>query len=74
MKEQFVVEQHESALIVDGLESSRPMTREVSSQSQLDGIGDSITYAKGASIVRMMNFMFGTNIFESALRDYLRNK
>jgi len=74
MKEQFVVEQHESALIADGLESSRPMTREVSNQSQLEGIGDSITYAKGASIVRMMSLMFGTNVSELALRDYIHNK
>lgn len=74
MREQFVVEQHESALIADGFESSRPMTREVSSQSQIEGIGDSITYAKGASIVRMMNLTFGTNVFKPALRDYLNNK
>lgn len=74
MKEQFVVEQHESALTIDSFESSRPMTREVSSQSQIGGMGDSITYAKGASIVRMMNLMFGTSVFELALRDYLHNK
>lgn len=74
MNEQFVVEQHESALIADGLESSRPMTREVSSQSQIKGMGDSITYAKGASIVRMMNLIFETDVFELALRDYLRDK
>lgn len=74
MREQFVVEQHQSALIADGFESSRPMTREVFSQSQIGGMGDSITYAKGASIVRMMNFTFGANVFERALRDYLSNK
>lgn len=74
MKEQFVVEQHQSALIVDGFESSLPMTRNVSSQSEIGGMGDSITYSKGASIVRMMNLTFGTNLFNSALREYLKNK
>ncbi|XP_011260493.3 aminopeptidase N-like [Camponotus floridanus] len=73
MKEQFVVEQHESALIADGLDSSQSMTREVSNQSQLEGIADPVTYAKAASIVRMMSLMFGTNVFELALRDYLHN-
>ncbi|GAB1862314.1 Aminopeptidase N [Camponotus japonicus] len=73
MKEQFVVEQHESALIADGFDSSQSMTREVSNQSQLEGIGDPVTYAKAASIVRMMSFMFGTNVFELALRDYIHN-
>jgi len=74
MKEQFLVEQHQSALIADSLESSLPMTREVSSKSQVAGIGDTITYNKGASILRMINFLFGTNIFENALRIYIQNK
>ncbi|XP_012230687.2 putative aminopeptidase-2 [Linepithema humile] len=73
MKEQFVVEQHQSALIVDGLESSLPMTRNVSTQSEIGKMGDSITYSKGASIVRMMDLTFGTNLFNSALREYLEN-
>jgi len=74
MKEQFVVEQHQSALAADGLESSFPMTREVSNKSQIAGIADTITYNKGASILRMINLLFGTNIFENALRIYIQNK
>ncbi|XP_032687648.1 putative aminopeptidase-2 [Odontomachus brunneus] len=75
MKEQFVVDEHQAALIADSFESSQPMTRKVSSQSQIGGMGDTITYSKGASIVRMMNFIFGNNAFKSALRDYLsKNK
>jgi len=69
-----VIEQHQSALIVDSFESSPPMTRNVSSQSEIGEMADSITYAKGASIVRMMNLTFGTNLFISALREYLENK
>ncbi|XP_011705871.1 PREDICTED: aminopeptidase M1-like [Wasmannia auropunctata] len=74
MNEQFVVEQHQSALIVDGVESSLPMTRVVSSKSQIAGAGDTITYNKGASIVRMMSLIFGTEIFNNALRSYIENK
>ncbi|XP_071652134.1 uncharacterized protein [Temnothorax longispinosus] len=73
MEDQFVVEQHQSALIADGLESSLPMTREVSSKSHVAGIADTITYNKGASIVRMMNLVFGNNVFEDALRSYIQN-
>ncbi|KAL0111090.1 hypothetical protein PUN28_012804 [Cardiocondyla obscurior] len=73
MAEQFVVEQHQSALIVDGLESSLPMTREVSNKLQLEGIADTITYNKGASIVRMMSLVFGTDTFENVLRRYIEN-
>lgn len=74
MKEQFVIDEHQAALIADSFESSQPMTREVSSQSQIGGMGDLITYSKGASIVRMMSFIFGNNVFKSALRDYLSKK
>ncbi|KAG7211600.1 hypothetical protein KM043_010856 [Ampulex compressa] len=73
MKEQFLVDQHQSALGIDGIESSQPMTRNVSSQSQIGGMGDSITYSKGASIVRMMNLVFGSDVFHPALRNYLAN-
>ncbi|XP_011870129.1 PREDICTED: uncharacterized protein LOC105563274 [Vollenhovia emeryi] len=73
MKEQFVVEQHQTALIADGLESSLPMTRDVFNKSQIAGIGDTITYNKGASIVRMMSLLFGPEIFENALRRYIQN-
>lgn len=74
MGDQFVVEQHQSALIADGFETSLPMTREgVSSKSQIAGMGDTITYNKGASIVRMMNLLFGES-FEAALRAYIQQK
>jgi len=69
-----VVEQYQSALIVDGLESSLPMTRNASSQSEIGEMADVITYAKGASIVRMMDLTFGSDLFNSALREYLKNK
>ncbi|XP_076675141.1 uncharacterized protein LOC143372620 isoform X2 [Andrena cerasifolii] len=73
MEEQFVVEQHQTALAADGLETSMPMTRNVSNSEQLGGIGDTITYNKGASIVRMMNLTFGRDIFKAGLQNYLEN-
>lgn len=74
MEEQFVVEQHQAALKTDSFTSSRPMTREVVTPSQIATVGDAITYAKGASIVRMMGFIFGNDVFKHALQDYLKNK
>ncbi|KYN14240.1 Aminopeptidase N [Trachymyrmex cornetzi] len=73
MTEQFVIDQHQPALIADGLESSLPMTRDVFSTSQIEGTGDTITYFKGASILRMMSHIFGNEIFEEALRSYIKN-
>jgi len=74
MMEQFVVDQHQTVLITDSLMSSRPLTRKVSSQSQIGTMADTITYAKGASVVRMMSLTFGPELFKFALQDYLRNK
>ncbi|XP_014472138.1 PREDICTED: uncharacterized protein LOC106743116 [Dinoponera quadriceps] len=75
IKEQFVVDVHQAALVADSLESSQPMTREVSNHSQIEKIGDIITYSKGASIIRMTSLAFKKNVFPSALREYLsKNK
>ncbi|XP_012524023.2 uncharacterized protein LOC105829586 [Monomorium pharaonis] len=73
MEQQFVVEQHQSALIADGLESSLSMTRDVSNKSQIAGIGDTITYNKGASIVRMMSLLFGNQVFGDAIKEYIKS-
>lgn len=74
MEDQFLVEQHQTAMAADGLETSQPMTRDVSSSSQMGNIGDTITYNKGASIVRMMSFIFGQDVFQTGLQNYLQNK
>lgn len=74
MTEQFVIDQHQSGLIADGLESSLPMTRDVFTTSQIEEVGDTITYYKGASILRMMSLVFGNEIFEEALRSYIQKK
>ncbi|XP_011705878.1 PREDICTED: membrane alanyl aminopeptidase-like, partial [Wasmannia auropunctata] len=73
MEQQFVVQQYQSALIADSVESSLPMTRVVSNKSQIAGVADTITYNKGGSIIRMMSLIFGTEIFDNALRSYIQD-
>ncbi|XP_050580172.1 putative aminopeptidase-2 isoform X1 [Bombus affinis] len=73
MEDQFLVEQHQTALAVDAIESSQPMTRNVTNSSQIRGVGDTITYNKGASILRMMNLVFGSDVFDATLQNYLNN-
>ncbi|XP_015184597.1 PREDICTED: uncharacterized protein LOC107070683 [Polistes dominula] len=72
MEGQFLVEQHQAALGVDGIEDSQSMTRIVNNRSQIAGIADSITYAKGASVIRMLSHFIGINKFHEALRLYVR--
>ncbi|KAF3426305.1 LOW QUALITY PROTEIN: hypothetical protein E2986_13349 [Frieseomelitta varia] len=73
MEDQFLVEQHQTALAADGVESSLPMTRTVVNSSQIGGVGDTITYNKGASILRMINLVYGANVFDATLQNYLAN-
>ncbi|KAL6254853.1 hypothetical protein P5V15_014192 [Pogonomyrmex californicus] len=70
--EQFLMYKHQPGLMVDGIESSPPMTRDVSTDAQVKGAGDQITYAKGGSIVRMMSLVFGVDNFRAALQNYLK--
>ena len=74
MDKQFVVEQHQSALGVDAVKDSVPMTRSAVTQSEIAKMGGTITYNKGASIVRMMELAFGTEEFNKGLRDYLKDR
>lgn len=73
MEDQFLVEQHQTAFAADGIETSLPMTRTVVNSSQIGGVGDTITYNKGASILRMINLIFGSDVFDATLQNYLAN-
>ncbi|XP_017892658.2 putative aminopeptidase-2 [Ceratina calcarata] len=73
MEDQFIVEQQHTAYASDGVETSQPMTREVLNSSQVSQVGDTITYNKGACIVRMMNLIFGPEVFDAGLHNYLAN-
>ena len=42
-------------MVKDSLESSHPVSVEVNSPYDVEAIFDSISYDKGASIIRMMN-------------------
>ncbi|XP_014296929.2 putative aminopeptidase-2 [Microplitis demolitor] len=74
MDQQYIVDHLQPVLQDDGLNSSKPMTREVNSSEEIGTTGDIITYSKGGSILRMMELTFGSNIFNSAIRDYLKTK
>ncbi|XP_066591924.1 uncharacterized protein [Prorops nasuta] len=74
MDKQFVIEELQAALRVDAIETSKPMTRYPNSLEDVSKMSDTITYSKGASIIRMMNFIFGQKNFLQALKNYLKTK
>ena len=55
----------------DAMQSSHPIEVVVHHPDEVDQIFDSISYAKGASLVRMLYECVGANCFYRALHDYL---
>ncbi|XP_067653154.1 aminopeptidase N-like [Haliotis asinina] len=55
----------------DSLTSSHPLTADVMSPAEISSIFDSVTYSKGAAIVRMMRLVMGQDLFIKGLNRYL---
>lgn len=72
MLDQFVVEEVQNVFKVDGLSSSHQISIPVNNPDEISEIFDHISYAKGASIIRMMNHFLTEDVFKSGLRSYLR--
>jgi aminopeptidase N len=68
----FVSAPYASALSLDSLESSHPIEVEVKHPHEINEIFDTISYAKGASVIRMLHDYLGADIFTKGVRAYLR--
>ena len=60
------------AMIVDGLHSSRPIEYPVRAPKDADAMFDTLTYEKGASVLRMLEQYLGPTVFRNGIRDYLK--
>ncbi|KXS98190.1 hypothetical protein AC578_6417 [Pseudocercospora eumusae] len=68
---QFVADDMQEALELDALPSSHPVQVPVLDGLEVDSIFDSISYLKGASIVRMLIGYLGRDVFLRGVSDYL---
>lgn len=71
---QYVVEQIHSVFAIDALKTTHPMTNDVITQSEISGIFDSISYSKGSAIIRMIEHLMGSEKFQIALREYIKER
>ena len=71
MFDQFVVSDLHPVFLVDSLETSRPLHFEVSNPNEINDYFDTLTYNKGASIIRMMADFIGISTFNRGLTRYL---
>ncbi|XP_015696321.2 aminopeptidase M1-D [Oryza brachyantha] len=61
-----------SALKLDSLSESHPIEVEIHHASEVDAIFDSISYDKGASVIRMLQSYLGAERFQTALASYIK--
>lgn len=71
MLDQFVVDEVQNVFSTDSLSSSHQISIPVNNPDEISEIFDHISYAKGASIIRMMNHFLTEDVFKAGLRRYL---
>jgi len=69
---QFLSDYMNSALDLDSLENSHPIEVEVYNSAQIEEIFDTISYKKGASVIRMLSNRIGEAAFRKGLTIYLK--
>lgn len=63
----------ESAVNADSADTAHSLLRPITSTPQIDQYSSSIIYAKGASILRMVEFVMKTDPFYASIRKYLKD-
>uniref|UniRef100_A0A915IPG6 Aminopeptidase n=1 Tax=Romanomermis culicivorax TaxID=13658 RepID=A0A915IPG6_ROMCU len=67
----FVSDCLESALWLDGLVNTHPVSSEIVDPSEIESMFDDISYSKGASLIRYLMSIIGADDLRSGLQDYL---
>lgn len=70
--DQFIFSEYSRGLELDGLKNTHPIEVEVHHPDEINEIFDSVSYSKGASIIRMLEQYLGRNVFRKGLQQYLK--
>ena len=68
---QFVFQDTNSGLSLDGLRNSHPIEARVDNPAQIRELFDAISYSKGGSVLRMLEDFLGADVFQRGLHGYL---
>lgn len=71
MLDQFIVNELIWVFELDALESSHPVSVTVNHPDEIKELFDSISYSKGAAVIRMMQHFLGEDVFKKGLTSYL---
>lgn len=69
---QFIANEHNVALKLDGLKNTHPIEVPVKHPSEINEIFDEVSYAKGANVIFMLATYLGPTGFRDGLRYYLK--
>jgi aminopeptidase N len=69
---QFVVDEQQQALRLDALENTHPIEVPINHPDEIRTIFDAISYAKGSSVIHMLEQYLGHDVFRDGLRLYLK--
>ncbi|MGC9071912.1 MAG: M1 family metallopeptidase, partial [Acidilobus sp.] len=72
MWESFLMGETDGAMLRDSLSTTHPVHVEVTSPSEIEAIFDEISYGKGASVLRMVEYFLGES-FRKGLSSYLEH-
>lgn len=68
----FITEQVHASLLSDSSNNPQPLTNPgVGSPASVSAMFSTITYNKGAAVIRMTEHLLGTNVHRAGLRNYL---
>ncbi|XP_030370505.1 glutamyl aminopeptidase isoform X1 [Scaptodrosophila lebanonensis] len=73
MDSQFVTDELHPVLKIDATLASHPIVKSIESPAEITEYFDTITYSKGASLVRMLENLVGEDKFKSGTTRYLTN-
>lgn len=73
LDKQFIVNQQYSAFVDDGTLNSDSLAHKVWTPDQISNKFDTISYSKGACILRMIENLIGTVNFQTAIRQYIKD-
>lgn len=68
----FLNDDLQGVLKLDALESSHPIIQTVTNPDQISEIFDTISYSKGSSVLRMLEYAIGSDVFRDGIRAYLK--
>jgi aminopeptidase N len=71
--EKFIEEEYIKAFAIDSLQSSHPIEVNIKSEKDISQIFDSISYAKGACLIRFLFHYIGEEQFQKGLQHYIKN-